>query len=271
MRKEIVLPAVAVAGGAAGFGLRHWELASAFEADTGLPVAGAPATLTLIALSGVVALVLALLCRGKYPAFQRYDQAFGAPGNTLYATAAVLSAFLLLGSAGLMVWDFLQGTDRVYTRLLVAALSVVSFLCVLRTAQGNLKGQARGRFDLALLMPAYTCCVWLIAAYQVRAGDPVQLDYVYELFAIMAVLLGFYFDAGFSFAKGRPALAAFFSLLGAYFSLVTLADRHDLATVLLYGFAIVYLLSSAAVLLYNSAHTVIEETDTDTEGTTHES
>ena len=44
-----------------------------------------------------------------------------------------------------------------------------------------------------------------------------------------------------------------FSLLGVYFSLVTLADGHDPATTLLYGFAVVYLLSSTAVLLHNAA------------------
>ena len=46
---------VAIAGGAAGFALRRWELATAFEADTGLPIDGAPATLALIALSVVMA------------------------------------------------------------------------------------------------------------------------------------------------------------------------------------------------------------------------
>ena len=95
MRKEILLPAVAVAGGGAGFVLRRWELATAFEADTGLPIPGAPATLALIALSVAMAAVLALLCRGKYPSFTGYDEAFQAKGNTLYATAMVLSAFLL--------------------------------------------------------------------------------------------------------------------------------------------------------------------------------
>ena len=102
MRKEILLPAVAVAGGGAGFVLRRWELATAFEADTGLPIPGAPATLALIALSVAMAAVLALLCRGKYPSFTGYDEAFQAKGNTLYATAMVLSAFLLLGAAVLI-------------------------------------------------------------------------------------------------------------------------------------------------------------------------
>ena len=45
MRKEILLPAVAAAGGVVGFAFRRWELATAFEADTGLPIDGAPATM----------------------------------------------------------------------------------------------------------------------------------------------------------------------------------------------------------------------------------
>ena len=137
--------------------------------------------------------------------------------------------------------------------ILVAVLAAVSFFCVMQTAQNNLRGLNKGRYNFILLMPAYTCCVWLIAAYQVRAGDPVQLDYIYELFAIIAVLLGLYFNAGFSFERGKPFRAVLFSLLGVYFSLVTLADGHDPATTLLYGFAVVYLLSSTAVLLHNAA------------------
>ena len=137
MRKEILLPAVAVAGGGAGFVLRRWELATAFEADTVLPIPGAPATLALIALSVAMAAVLALLCRGKYPSFTGYDEAFQAKGNTLYATAMVLSAFLLLGAAVLMVLSFVQGTNTVYTRLLLAAL-----------AAGDLAGVARRMYNV---------------------------------------------------------------------------------------------------------------------------
>ena len=108
MRKEILLPAVAAAGGVVGFAFRRWELATAFEADTGLPIDGAPATMALIVLSVVMAVVLALLCRGKYPAFTGYDQAFQAKGNTAYATAGILSAFLLLADAGLSRADWTE-------------------------------------------------------------------------------------------------------------------------------------------------------------------
>ena len=58
MRKELVLPVTAAVSGAAGFFLRRWELASAFEADTGLPIPGMPATWALIALSAAAVLTI---------------------------------------------------------------------------------------------------------------------------------------------------------------------------------------------------------------------
>ena len=268
MRKEILLPAIAVVGGGAGFALRRWELATAFEADTGLPISGASATMALIALSVVVAAVLLILSfMGKYPRFSGYDQAFSAKNNTLYAMAGILSGFLLIGAGGLMAYDFATGANPIYTRLIVAVLAVASGLCVMSTVRDNFKGENKGKYSVPLLVPAFAFCVWLIAAYQVRAGDPVQLDYVFELFGIIASLLGLYFIAGFSFDKGKCGPAVFFSLLGVYFSLVTLADGHDLASMLLYGFAILYLLASSALLLYNAARPLPEEpVENDTEG-----
>lgn len=268
MRKEILLPAVAAVGGLAGFGLRWWELNTAFEPDTGLPISGAPATMALIALSVVVAAVLLILSLTvKYPQFQGYDQAFSAKGNTLYATVGVLSGFLLIGAGGLMAYDFATGANPIYTRLIVAVMAVASGVCVMTTVRDNFKGTGNGKYSVPLLIPAFTFCVWLIAAYQVRAGDPVQLDYVYELFAIITGLLGLYFIAGFSFDKGKCVPAVFFCLLGVYFSITTLADQHDWATLVLYGFSILYLLTSSALLLYNAARPLpVEPVENDTEG-----
>ena len=62
-------------------------------------------------------------------------------------------------------------------------------------------------------------------------------------------------------------------LFRSYFCLTTLADQHDLATTLLYGFAILYLLSSTVTLLYNAGRPELlarAENDT-TEGTPDES
>ena len=267
MRKEIILPVVAVVCGGAGFALRRWELATAFEAGTGLPIPGAPAALALAGFSVLTAAVLALLCRGKYPAFSGYGPAFRAKGNTLYAMAGTLAAFLLLGGGALMLAGPVLGGGLVYTRLITGALAIAAGLCAAVTVRDNYRGTQVPKYSFRLLMPAYAFCVWLIAAYQVRAGDPVQLDYVYELFAIITGLLGLYFAAGFSFDKGRCVPTVFFSLLGVYFSLTTLADSHDWATLALYGFTILYLLASSALLLHNAARPLPQEpVENDTEG-----
>ena len=268
MRKEIIVPAVAVIGGGAGFALRKWGLDTGFEPDTGLPVPGAPATLALIALSVAVAAVLALLCWGKKPDFSGYGQAFRARGNTLYATAGVLSGFLMLGAGALMAAEPAMGGGLVYTRLITAALALVAGVCVVLTVRDNFRGSGSGKYSFKLLMPAYAFCVWLIAAYQVRAGDPVRLDYVYELFAIVAGLLGLYSTASFSFERGRVFLTSLFSMLGVYFSLVTLADGHQLPDLLLYAFTILYLLTNTVTLLHNAAHPELPgQGEYDTEGT----
>lgn len=300
MRKEIILPAVAVAGGVGGFFLRRWELASAFEPDTGLPLPNMPATWAIILLSVVVAAALILLARGRHRPFAGgHDAAFAAKGNTVYIMAVVCSAFLLLASA---VFNFM-GLGRAYQeavalfeqtrqgnpfftvlpRILLGALSAASFLCVLSSGRNNYRDEGRGRFSFTLLMPAYMACLWLIAAYQARAGDPVRRDYIYELFAIIAGVLALYFIAGFAFERAKVFRTALFSLLGVYFSLLTLADAHDLYAALLYGFLILYLTANAAALLFNDrqaepegprmpggGETAHGATDIETEEITHE-
>ena len=271
MRKEIVLPSLAVGGGIVGLLLRRWELSTAFEADTGLVTPNMPSTWALIIWSAVLAVVFILLCRGKHRPFHGgYDAAFAAKGNTVYVTAMVLSAFLLLASAVLNYMGIpaayqeavaaaragnAQGTPlfNVLPRAILGLLSAVSFFCVLSTGRNNYRGEGKGKFSFPLLAPAYMGCIWLIAAYQVRAGDPVRQDYIYELFAIIASLLGLYFTAGFSFERAKVFRSALFSLLGVYFSLVTLADGHDLYVVLLYGFCILNLTANVTALLANDA------------------
>lgn len=271
MRKEIVLPSLAVGGGIVGLLLRRWELATAFEADTGLVTPNMPSTWALILWSAVLAVAFILLCRGKHRPFPGgYDAAFAAKGNTVYVTAMVLSAFLLLASAVLNYMGIpaayqeavaaaragnAQGTPlfNVLPRAILGLLSAIAFFCVLSTGKNNYRGEGRGKFSFPLLAPAYMGCIWLIAAYQVRAGDPVRQDYIYELFAIIASLLGLYFTAGFSFERAKVFRSSLFSLLGVYFSLVTLADGHELYVVLLYGFCILNLTANVTALLANDA------------------
>lgn len=250
MLQVILLPLLAVVGGLGGFFLRRRELATAFE-DSGLAIPGVPVTLALIALSLILALVFALLCRGGANKLSTYGDAFSVPGCRAYLAVTAVAAACLLAAALLgLKAELSSGAPRLL-RLLLYGMCVVSFACVASTAVNNLRGQGR-QYSLALLLPAYTCCLWLVVAYQQRAADPVVLDYVYELFAIICTLLGFYFTAGFSFGRIKPWRCAFFCLLSVYFGIVTLADGHDMSTRLLFLFSILYQLATVTVLLYRA-------------------
>lgn len=275
MRKEFLLPALALGGGLAGLALRLWELSSAFEADTGLPVAGALATLVLAGFSAAVLLALVLLCRGTGRGFQgSYDEAFQAAGSTPYLTVMVAAAFLMAGSgvlllaqaggvlseslaasagAGLGLSGLFQLLLSVGRELLLAILALASAASLFLLGKNNYKGEGKGERSGCLLTPAYTACVWLIVSYLDHSGDPIVLDYVYQLFAVVAAVLGSYFLAGFGYQRPKGFPAAFFSLAAMYFCLVTLADRHTPAELLLYVGYFLYFAGSVHVLLAHLA------------------
>lgn len=262
MRKEILLPVSAVVLGAGGLLLRRWELATAFEPDTGLVTPGMPATLALGVLSAAAAvlfLVLAILCRPN--GGRRSGEPASLEGDTLALSSTVLGAFLMLGSAAVgclsLGGQFRQaaaqaaqgkGGNPVLAVLLPFVLILLclgSGVSLLSVGKDAYRGGGVRRYSGTVLLPAYTCCIWLIAAYQVRASDPVVQDYLYELLAIICALLAFYYVAGSAFEHARPGRTMFFSLCAVYFSLTTLADGHSAAELLRYGGCVFALLPAA--------------------------
>ncbi|MCD7927709.1 MAG: hypothetical protein LUF80_02440 [Oscillospiraceae bacterium] len=253
----LLLPVVC---GAAGFCLRRQQLLTGFE-STGLAVPGNGYALLLIALSLVTAAVCLLLCLRCKRTPQSYSEAFASTGNAFYLFFVLLAAVLLLAAAVLGLRELMleaQGGASVsWLQILLWCMCLVSAVCVLTVALGNFRYSGRrstGRqrqYSLALLALPYTGCLWLIAAYQQVSADPVVLSYIYQILAIICVLLATYFIASFSFQRPRPRLCLMFSLLGIYLSIVTLADGHDWPTRLLLLASILYLSHTALMLMTN--------------------
>lgn len=273
MRKHILLPALTVLAGGVGFGLRKWQLASGFEPDTGLPIPATPAALALMGWTALVAAAVILLCL-------RYQSptdlaALNAGGNSLYLTAAVLSAFLLLAAAvadAMAYPDLKQAAGESASALPAAlpalrlALCAGGFLCALLWARQLYREVEKARQSLPLLELCLLGCVWLISDYQVRAAEPITTNFVYEVLAIVCTLMGLYYLAGYSFQAGKPRRTMVLCLLGIYFSMVTLADGHGLADVCRYAFAILFLGSHGVLLLRAAGEAPVtkderEETD----------
>ena len=266
MRKNMLPPILAIVGGAVGFGLRKWQLSAGFEPDTGLAIPGAPSALCLAALSAVLALSVIVLCWGKKDSLP-WDQAFASGRqNSLFITAILLSAALLLVSAGAEVLSLTghfphpqplavyadSPVARAASMLLPplrAGLCLAGLPCIFLWGREDYRCGDRGKENLCLLVLCLLLCVWLISDYQLRAADPVIQDYVYEVFAIVSSLLGLYYISGYSFQTGKPRRTLFFCLMGAYFSLVTLADSHTFADLFRYGFSVLFLTAHAALIL----------------------
>ena len=185
MRKELVLPVTAAVSGAAGFFLRRWELASAFEADTGLPIPGMPATWALIALSAAAVLALALLCRGSHRVFPGgYDEAFSARGRTLYMAGMVAAAFLMVIAGALFLMELPQlyaeaklqtkGTPMLglLPRALLAVLALCSGWSLFQLGKNNYRGEGQGKYSSSLLIPAYTACMCFILVTLADTHEP---------------------------------------------------------------------------------------------------
>ncbi len=280
MRKALFPPAAALAGGVIGFFLRRWELDSAFEAESGLPIPGAAAFWALVLWSVLIAGLLLLLLRGKHSPPAGYDQAFSAKGNTLYITTMVLAAFLLLGAGALgmialpaeQAASVVDGMNRrlanpglsaliaMLPKVLAAVLALGSGFALFAVGRNNYRGQGKGTRSLPLLLPGYLAFFWLITEFQSHSGDPVRQGYIYKLFAILAILLAQSLIAGYSFEKGKFTRTALFTLLGVYFSIVTLADQPTPAAMLLLGGFILYQLATATTLIHNDALRVLYPT-----------
>lgn len=270
MRKEWIFPGTAVLLGAAGFGLRRWERATAFEPETGLVTPGMPSTMALLALCAAAAALCALLGYSQRRGWQEdYDEAFQVEDCFPYLMGMILSAFLLLAGTVLEMIDILrvlvdyqaaraaagplEGVPNplpgLFLPALRAGLAMAAAFCIAAVGRRRYRGEQVGKYSGLLLTPAYFCCVWLISAYQPRTADPVVEDYIYELLAIICALLACYYLAGFSFERPKVGRTVFCCLLAICLSMTTLADGHSWAYVAFYAFAICYSALSAVFLL----------------------
>ncbi len=274
MKKKLLPLAVALLGGGVGFGLRKWQLAAGFEAETGLAIPWAPSTVALVAWSCLTAAALAALLWRMPHMPRQASEAFPAQGKPLFLTACVLGGFLLLVGGGAEAvtlsasgGSFLgAGWGTALLPLTRIILSVLGCLSVLVWTQRLARGDERVRESLAILELCLLFCVWLISDFRTRAIDPVTQSYLYEVLAIVCALMGLYYLAGYAFQTGKPRRTAWFCLLGACFSMVTLADGHSLADVCRYGFIILFLTAHAALLLTAPEETAEEKTEAENNG-----
>lgn len=247
MRKiAIGLSLFSLIAGVFGFFIRKRELETVFDPGTGLAQSYAPISLALIALSAVVGLVLiaVLLSIGKVQAGDSYTKAFGSRGPFPFFISFLICIVMLAGSA-MYLYDMFRTASIPVPELVFVVLAVFSAFSILTLSHSVYKGKSGSEVPLCSIVPIAFLCFWLILAYRSRAADPVILDYVYEMLALVLSILGFFYSAGFAYRRLKPRRLIFFSNAAVYMCIVTLADEHFLPVS-------VFFACIAAVLLINS-------------------
>lgn len=241
MRKDIALPALAAAGGAAGFVLRRWQLASAYVPETGLFIHGAPATYALLGLTGLLILAFALGIRGDKEGPEDYLPAFGCPEAGQMTVLAASGLLMMLAGAlglkdGLAVFQMWRAAPEAYPFSNAGAQLLSSALCLPAGLGVLLMGRAAYRDELddwacrLAPFPALAGLVWLFAAHLRHGVEPVLMKYGFTLFAVLLLTLAHYCAAAFLYGRPRRRRTAFLTLSGAAMGIVSLADRPDLFT-----------------------------------------
>jgi len=248
MRKEYLLPGLAVVGGAAGLALRRWQLTTALEPDTGLPIAGRPATYAFWGLTILMAALLILLSVKMAKGIPAsYNEVFRC--RSFGCLLAVSAAGFLTVIAGVFALTERVETGMRLLKVLLGLFLVLSGGCILVIGKSNYRGEGKGTRSLLLLAPPFACCIWLLSSYRGWARDPVLRDYAVMMLAIMCGMMAHYFIACLSFEKARGVPACAAGLLAVYFSLATLTDGHTRSDLLLLAALILYMTASVYALL----------------------
>lgn len=262
MLKKYLILLLALLGGVGGNMLRSWQLHTAFEPDTHLPIPASPSTIAISLFSLLMVALFALLAfakRREEPNPQKQEETERSFLVLLVTCAA--AAVTALASYGFFQEGRLlqelrramqqpQGSNPILVYLF-AVVTLGSAVALLMIAFRRYQKKPQ-RNSLALLLPAFSGCLWLMVSYQEFAGDPFVTDYIFPLLAIMSGMLAHYFIASHSFQRARHTAIYLAGGAAIYFSLTALAYAPFTA----HGF-----LCMAQVLYFSSTLLLLSRND----------
>ena len=242
--KRFFLPLTALLGGAAAFVLRLLQDKTGFEAETGLPVRGNLAGLSLIVLLAGLAVVFWFLGRKLPPEDPEAPPEF--PTDFSSSNTALLS--VTVGGVALMALsglaDLAEGLGvmpeglAVYSRHSLYSIlregglgfsphgQILAGILILASSSALFRKREEQRpFPAAaLLPPGAALVVRLVFSYRVASVNPSLEMYYPELLALVFMTLAYYRLSSFAFQFGDTRRFSLYACLAFVFSCTALAD-----------------------------------------------
>ncbi len=249
MKRTMTMPIATAVLAVAGFALRKWHLAAAWEEDTGFTIPGTPANWALWGFLALTAAVLFLLARQVKGGFSGYLSAFQSPMKVWAVLNAVAGAITAIGG---VFWLM----ERRESGWLEAALGVSFILSGAAMSYLGLVNQRKRetRELVVSLAPGYAACLWLVEVYQRNTAHPELMEYVFYLLGVVAAILALYTMAGFSFEKKtRPRRFCWYAGMAVVLLFTDLADQRGNAVSLVEMGTAVFLYAQMTTLLFRAA------------------
>ena len=253
--KKILYPLLALALGAAGYLLRTRQLAEAIHPDTGLLILAHPATYALIGLTAGAALVLLILSLTVASEAQNWYAAFHAD-SPLPRLLSYIGA-LGFGATTLLVLYLLTLSGLPYSLLELPFQSFFGLLMIFACAAAFFltgRNGDSGSTSLAPVIPGFTCCVWLVLTYHSNASTPSVMAFLWQLLAVIAACMSWYYTAGFAFQHPHPRRTVFFYLMTITLCITALADRTELYQQVLLASTALWFLGRSILLIDNTQY-----------------
>lgn len=213
--------------------LRWLQNMQSFETTSKLPITNSPwHFIVLIYMVGFAVLLLWYVLRMKNSVQpMKYPEVF-ACDSKFWNIGAIFFSLLMATSAVIIIFDVVTAEERSIFDLTLGMFGIICAICYFSFINGTRgKNTRNGGFAGTVIVIFY--CYQLIATYKTFASDPVTWHFAIQIISVAACLLAFYYVAGF--ANGSPKMMStiYFCHLGAFFAIITCADKITLGVTLL--------------------------------------
>lgn len=206
---------------------RWLQNTTAFEVDTGLAV---PFALWSIVMAVyIAACAVSLIFPAKSLPSENVPEdfvsAFGGKAAVVFRVASIVCLVLVSGSGAVMLLRCVRAGSLAQNlfNLVLGGGAFVSGICLFVLFRRLLAGESKGCGGPSVIIVLYLCFL-LIWEYKTYASDPVVWHFAVRILSTAAVLLAYYYIAGFCYYRYKPRKTVYFSLLGAALSISTFAD-----------------------------------------------
>lgn len=232
--KNKYLPVLAGGMGLVGMALRALLYALCVDERNLLPV-GHPLELLLWGIT-VVTLGFIINRVRKLGGSNRYADNFGSSAVAAVGHVLAGAGFLLTALINVPMMDNYLGS-------IWKLLGIAAGPCLMLAGINRVQGK-RPFFALHMI-PCLFLVLHIVNHYQLWSGNPQLQDYVFALFAAMALMFFAFYSAAFDVGSGRRRMYLGMGLAAVYLCLVTLPQTEHL---FLYAGGIVWVLSDLCAL-----------------------